>query len=253
MLVSVIMSSRGEKELKQSVESIMKQTYNKIELILINDGSKNKDIFDKLEDKYNNRIFVIHNKQKKGLTASLNIALKKSNGELIVRQDANAISKKNRIEEIVNYFKKNKNIDIIGSYAKISVNGKESIVRPPLNHDEIKKNLDTRNCLVHTSIAFRMKVYEKLRGYDERFVYAQDYDLYLRALQEGFKFGVIDKVLVIKDFGSKSTTIANRQKQLMYALAAQSFYLAKTKKYYKIIPHLTKLFLYPIIKIVRGY
>ena len=87
-LISVIMSeyNTDEKLLLRSIESIIKQTYKNIELILIDDCGINnvKKIVSKINDP---RIKVYKNKKNSGLVYSLNKAIKKANGEYIARMD----------------------------------------------------------------------------------------------------------------------------------------------------------------------
>ena len=92
-LVSVIMSTYNtdSEMLKESINSILNQTYKNIELIIVNDGS-NKDDLKVIKSFNDNRIRVVNNKVNEGLAISLNKAIDISNGIYIARMDSDDIS-----------------------------------------------------------------------------------------------------------------------------------------------------------------
>ena len=99
-LVSVIMSVyNAEKTLEHSVRSILSQTYENIEFLILDDFStdRTKEILKKL-DLENENIKLYQNNKNLGLTKSLNILIEKSKGKYIARQDADDTSSINRIE-----------------------------------------------------------------------------------------------------------------------------------------------------------
>ena len=89
ILISVVMSVyNGDKYLSDSIESILNQTYENFEFIIINDGSEDSsiDIINKYMN-YDKRIVLI-NRKNRGLAYSLNEGIAKSKGEYIARMDA---------------------------------------------------------------------------------------------------------------------------------------------------------------------
>ena len=114
--VSVIMSVyNGEDYLSNSIDSILEQSYQNYEFIIINDAS-NDSTLEKLKHKaaIDSRIKIINNQTNRGLTKSLIKAINNSSGDIIVRQDVDEISFYNRIETLLTYFK-NENISAVGS------------------------------------------------------------------------------------------------------------------------------------------
>ena len=98
-LVSVLMSCFNcENTVDDSIKSILNQTYNHIEFLIIDDGSTDNtyDVLSKFE-KTNKHIKVYRNSKNLGLTKSLNMLIDRSTGEYIARQDADDISSKDRI------------------------------------------------------------------------------------------------------------------------------------------------------------
>ena len=107
--VSVLMSVyNGSQYLRESVESILNQTFTNFEFIIINDCSTDKtgEILT-VSANQDNRITLINNEENIGLTRSLNKGLKIAKGEYIARQDADDISLPERLERQVESLDKN--------------------------------------------------------------------------------------------------------------------------------------------------
>ena len=104
-LVSVVMSVfNSEEYVSKAIESILNQTFNDFEFIIVNDGSVDgtPDILEKY-GKNDKRIKIITH-ENKGLTKCLNIGINNSSGKYIARQDADDFSYPERIENQVNAF-----------------------------------------------------------------------------------------------------------------------------------------------------
>ena len=156
--ISVLMSvNNGERYLKQSIDSIIHQTFNDFEFIIINDGSNDDSL--KIIKSYNdNRIKLINNKKRLGLTKSLNIGLKSCKSDIIARMDADDISKKDRFEKQYHYLLKNKDIAVLGGQViLIDQNDNELKQNPryPLSNQLIKWELFNEVPFCHPSIFIR--------------------------------------------------------------------------------------------------
>jgi len=192
--VSVLMPVyNGEAFLREAIESILNQTFSNFEFLIINDGST--DQTEHIINSYHDpRIVVIENPQNLGLTKSSNIGVQRARGEYVMRMDADDISLPVRIEKMVNYLDKNKEVGLIGSsYVEIDDNGKELMVTElPTDNESIQKELLSRNAFC--SEMFRRSCMEDVGGYREEIKYGEDYDLSLR-IAEKCKVGNINEVL----------------------------------------------------------
>ena len=122
-LISVIMSVRNSvSTIESSVNCILNQSYGNFEFIIIDDSSEDKtyEILKKYSLK-DDRIKLIRNKYQIGLTKSLNIAAKISKGEFIARQDGDDFSFNNRFQKQIEFFKKNKNHVMTGTWFNICI------------------------------------------------------------------------------------------------------------------------------------
>lgn len=212
-LISVIMSTYNEPEkwIRESVESILNQSYINIEFIIVCDNPKNKILIKLLEEykRKDSRITIILNEKNIGLTKSLNKAIIYSNGEYIARMDSDDIADKERLEKQIIYLNKNK-LDLIGAGVKCITENKELIAvlnKLPKENNTFKRKIRYNNCMPHPTWFGRKDVFSELNGY-RNIDYAEDYDFILRALHKGFRLGNINEVLL--DYRMRSTSISNK-------------------------------------------
>ena len=117
----------AEEYLHDSINSILNQTFTNFEFLIMNDFSD--DGSQKIIEKYSlldKRIRLFNNNINRGLTASLNELIKKSNSLLIARMDADDISHINRLDTQYKFMLKNQNVGVLGVVQILSIK-KESI------------------------------------------------------------------------------------------------------------------------------
>ena len=193
-LVSVLMSVRnGENTVEKSVHSILNQSYDNFEFLIVDDCSTDSTPTKlKILKKYDSRISIYTNSENIGLTKSLNKLIKNAKGELIARQDADDYSNPERIYTQVQYLFKN-NLDAITSRALIIGSNKKI---PGLSYYiPIKLMIKFKNPFVHGSLMIHKQVLDDIGLYDENFYFSQDYKLYLDLLSKGYSIKSINKTL----------------------------------------------------------
>ncbi len=185
-LVSVIIPIyNGEKYIEQTIESVLSQTYQTWELVIINDGSS--DNTEKLISKYtDNRIRYFRNDTNKGISFSLNKGLEESRGEYIARLDADDIALPSRFEKQVGFLTKNKDYVLCGSYFQtMNANGEIlKNVRFPDNNRDAQSYLLLHNCFCQSAIMMKSQIAKELK-YDLEFKIGEDYDLWHRISKLG--------------------------------------------------------------------
>ena len=190
--VSVIMSAfNAEKSIEKSVQSILDQTFEDFELLIVDDCST--DITSKILNRFSDeRIKLFKNKENIGLTKSLNFLINNSKTKFIVRQDADDYSHKRRIEEQYKILI-DQNIDFCVTRAQNIQNLKKI---PGLSYFlPYKAILKYKNPFIHGTLMIQKKVLLQIGMYDEEFVYAQDYKLFSDLIKSGAKGKKIYKVL----------------------------------------------------------
>jgi glycosyltransferase involved in cell wall biosynthesis len=214
--LSVLMTVyNAEKYLKYSVNSILKQTYKNWKLIIVDDGSTDRsiNIIKNFKDK---RIRLIKQKKHCGRTKSLNHGLKAIKSKYIAILDADDVSYKNRFNIQLNFLKKNKHIDVIGTWYEV-IDGKGKILKikkTTPNLKIVKRKMFYKNIFCHSSIMFRKKILKKVKNYPEKFIYMQDYAFILKAMKY-YKITLIPKVLVKNRMIKSSMTFSVPQKQIL--------------------------------------
>ena len=197
-LISVIMSTFNEtnEDLRCSIESILNQTYNNFELLIVDDNPNNSELANCLSGITDSRVRIIYNKENIGLVNSLNIALKVCKGQYIARMDADDISLKNRLQEQL-YFLEAGNYDMVGSSIEmIDENGyhiKNEYI--PNNSNILVHKLKIKNILPHPTWFCRKELYDDLNGY-RNVPGCEDYDFILRAIKARYKIGGVHTILL---------------------------------------------------------
>ncbi len=181
-LLSIVMSVyNSEESLSKAIESILKQSINDFEFILIDDGSTDESFaIMRAYSEKDNRIKIIRNKTNLGLTKSLNKAISLSKGEFIARQDADDFSLPNRLKYQLNFLKKHPNYAFCGTNGYWIQNMKEMIKL--FTFSEILKDLIADNCFLHSSVMIRTYIFQKFGKYNEKYTYSQDYELWSRLI-----------------------------------------------------------------------
>ena len=124
MKVSIIIPLyNAESTIEKCINSILKQSYKDIEIIIINDGSSDKslDVVKKISKK--DKRLVVIDKENEGVAKTRNLGIKKATGNYIMFVDNDDYIEKNYIEQFINSVEDND--IVIGGYKRIDENGKE--------------------------------------------------------------------------------------------------------------------------------
>lgn len=191
-LVSVILPNyNGAKYLKQSIESVLKQTYSNLELILIDDASTDdsSSIISGFSDE---RIRVIKMPENGQICKALNKGLEQAQGEYIGRIDSDDVWKQNKLEKQIEFMDKHKDIGACFSYVNLidekgnCANGRYEelykLFQPQFKTQKewIQFFVFSGNCLSHPSALIRKSVIDEVGNYNLAFVQGQDYELWMR-------------------------------------------------------------------------
>jgi len=219
--LSVIMSVfNGEKYVRETVESVLNQSFRDFEFIIVNDGSTDGtlEILRSFRDK---RIRII-NQENRGLTKSLNRGIGDSEGRYIGRIDCGDIALENKFEVQLNFLEKNKEIYGVGTWANLidEEGNMVGMLKYPTKYEEIRKVILRYNPFVHPSLMFKKEVFDEIGLYDESFEFAQDYDLMLRAVSR-FKIVNLPQVLLNYKISEKAISSRKMKKQEYFALKAR--------------------------------
>ncbi|MDD4955310.1 MAG: glycosyltransferase [Candidatus Omnitrophica bacterium] len=212
--VSVILPVYNcERYISQAIDSILNQTFQDFELIIVNDGSQDKTrrIIDSYKDA---RIIVVENEFNEGAVPSRNKAIALAKGEYIALQDADDKSLPEKFSKQVKVLDENSSIGAVGSYFVFSdMAGKESyIAAMPCDNKTIQERLPLEFIFCHCSIMFRAKIIKALGGYRKELFLSEDYDLLLR-VSEVSQIVNIPEVLYAYRLNHQSSSLTRRCEQ----------------------------------------
>ncbi|WP_051228065.1 glycosyltransferase family 2 protein [Gillisia sp. JM1] len=203
-LISIILPvHNGRKYLELAISSCLNQTYENLELIIVDDGSTDDSILIAEEFKSkDSRISIIKNKENLTLPVSLNIGHKNAKGNFITWTSDDNIFQKDAIKKLYLTLVK-KNVDIVYSDYLI-IDDEGELVR----HARLK---DIEYLLFYGVIGacflYKKEVYERNIGYNEKLFLVEDYDFWLRALKHSSYFRLENPVYYFYRYHPNSLTI----------------------------------------------
>jgi len=183
--------------INESIKSILNQTFEDFELLIVNDGSTDETvpIIKKFVDP---RIRLVHNDRNRGLVYTRNVALTAARGEYIAVLDSDDLATPNRLELQYNFFKQHPDVALCGGHGiVIDKHGdtlKDNRLNVPIGRDNIKMRLLFLNTYVNSTVMYRTAVFKALQGYQD-YAPAEDYDLFIR-IADQYPVDNLDQVLV---------------------------------------------------------
>ena len=220
--------------LSECLDSILNQKYQNFEVCLADDCSTKKETKDTLKEyeKKDKRIKVVYRKENGHISRTTNSALEIAKGEFIGLMDDDDVLTENCLYEMVAALNENKNLDFIYSDEdKLDMKGRrcEPHFKPDFSPDSILGG----NYFCHFEI-IRTSIIKKIGGFKHEYVGAQDFDLFLRVIDETTPDRIkhIPKILYHwrKVPGSTADTIENKE----YAILAGKKAVEETMKRRKI-------------------
>ncbi|MCI1525140.1 MAG: glycosyltransferase [Lactobacillus crispatus] len=232
-MLSILMSvyNEHENEIIESIDSILGQSFDDFECIIVLDNPKANDLRSLLIDYSNkdSRIKLVENKVNMGLAQSMNAGLKYCEGDYIVRMDADDLCHSKRLEILSNEIFKHRNVDVFYStFRTINESGRLLKESPavPLNNKILKSILKNyKNIICHPTVAVKKSSLEQVGGYSDLRV-VEDYELWLTMLRSGFIFCGINCSLVDVRLHRDSMTTSNYYKSYL----ALEFIKKRSKK-----------------------
>jgi len=183
--VTVLMSAyNAERYLGEAIESILKQTFQDFEFIVIDDGSTDGTAAILADYQRRDKRIQIYRQENQGLAAALNTGLDLAQGKYIARMDADDISLPQRLAKQVAFMETHPEVGVCGTWAR---NISDRLVRPwirrlPVTDAAIRCHLFFGSPMCHPTVILRRDLFTRtgLR-YDINYKYGQDYELWSRA------------------------------------------------------------------------
>ncbi len=188
--------------LKESVNSILNQTYRNFDFFICFDGPVAQGIDEFLNSIDDNRLKLFKLENNRGLAYALNYLLKlvinTPEYQFIARMDADDISMPERFEKQRNFLINNPKISCLGTgYEEINDSGEHMAYRKlPTDHNELRKLYFTRSPFAHPSVMYRTELVKIAGFYPTDTLLMEDNALWGNALFHGLKFSNIPEYLI---------------------------------------------------------
>ena len=211
--VTVLMSEYNtkENELRASIESILNQTYDNFELLIIDDCSdkKSTDIIESYKD---SRIKIIHNEKNLGLAQSLNKGIDLIDTDYIIRMDTDDIAKNDRIEKQMRFVEEHPQYSIVAGNANyFNEDGIYKTTKTVGEKD--KEDFIKGTPFIHPTMIIKSKDIKSIGGYPNC-RRGQDYAMAMEMYANGYKGYVMEDVLI--DY--RMNTAGYKKKKFKYRL-----------------------------------
>lgn len=193
--ISVIMSVyNGESFLRESIESIISQSFPNWEMLVCDDNSSDAswEILKHINDP---RIRIFRNEKNLGLTKNLNRLISLSRAPFIARMDADDVSHPERFQRQLDHLTANPKIWVLGAWCSVINEYGETIGEKRLPKSPSLSQMYKASPLVHPSVMISKRVFEKL-SYDETYRTTQDLKLWFDVVVAGGRIENLPEFLI---------------------------------------------------------
>jgi glycosyltransferase involved in cell wall biosynthesis len=193
--------------LKEAIDSVLAQTFNEYELIVVDDGSEDNTA--EILSGYNNKIQIIR-QPNQGVSAARNRGMVSSSGRFIALLDSDDLWLPEKLNEQLSFFRNHPDVMICQTEEIWIRNGKR--VNPCKHHKKLSGMIFEPSlslCLVSPSaVMFKRELIDMVGLFDENLPACEDYDLWLRVSLR-FPVYLIDEALIIKRGGHEDQLSRN--------------------------------------------
>lgn len=257
--VSVLMPiwNTRDDHLREAIESILNQTYEDFEFLILNDSPDNTALGDIVASYADERILYTVNEKNLGISRSRNRLLKAARGEYVAIFDHDDISEPERLQRQVEYLDANPEVGVLGVGMREYSSGK--IVIQPENDTEIRLGLMWGCMVSHSAAMVRRDLLER-HGicYEERFTPSEDYALWCRLIPHT-RFHNLPDVLFNYRVHASNTSKRMEEQMTVATYAVRAFAATDNPELYNEYlmraEHVTRVRLFgflPLLKIVRS-
>lgn len=218
-LVSVLIPVyNSEAYVKEAVDSILNQTYQNLEVIIINDGSSDGSL-EILENIQDLRVQLV-SRENRGLVQTLNEGIDLATGEFLVRMDSDDISTEDRIEKQLKYMLKNQEVVVCGCFYE-EFGARQVIIKNPTKYTTIERNLCWGPVVCHPSVMIKKSVFEDGLRFEDEFFTAEDYKLWVDVLEKGKIANIPEVLLKYRVHDGQITSDKNHKQKATHAKVSQ--------------------------------
>ncbi|HWV87236.1 MAG TPA: glycosyltransferase family 2 protein [Capillimicrobium sp.] len=219
MRVSVLIGAYDSAPtLRRAIDAILGQTVTDLELIVVDDGSSD-DSAAIARATGDPRVRVLEMGRNVGIARSLNAGIEAARAPIVAVQDADDHSEPHRLERQLEALRASPAVAVVGSRMReVDAEGRELAPRTSFAAGDVRPVLMRFNPIPNGCAAFRRDAVLAVGGYDARYRYATEYDLWLR-LAERWEVRTLDEVLATRVMGGTNVAARAERAQTREAIA----------------------------------
>lgn len=197
-----------------AIASIRNQSFADFEFVIVDDGSTDATASVAERHAAEDRRLRLIRLPHRGIVAASNAALAAARGHAVARMDGDDVAMPDRLALTHDCLERHPDVGVVGGAAEIidAAGRPLRVIRPPLEHEAIERILRTRNMMLHPTTLARRDLLVALGGYRAAFAYAEDTDLWLRAIERTRFLNLPDTLVQVRrHFGKVSFQRAEQQ------------------------------------------
>lgn len=207
--VSVIIPCYNQgHHIQETLDSVLKQTYRDVEVIIVNDGSDDGSTTSLLNQIDVPNVQILHT-ENQGLAAARNNGIRVAEGQMILPLDSDDLIAPEYVEQAVAILEENEDVGIVYCRAKLFGAVETEWALPPYSLKEML--LDN---VIFCSAMYRKSEWERVGGYDPGMIHGwEDYDFWLSLIEGGVKIYQIQETLFFYRVASDSMIRSKKRSQ----------------------------------------
>lgn len=222
--ISVLMAVYNEQDsIDESIQSILNQTLDAWELIIIDDCSNDKtpEILKKYAEQYPNKIYVYQNIINRGLSYSLNKGSKFCKYKYIARIDADDLCKPHRFQRQIDFLEAHEKIALVSGAIEYIDDFGVLLGRtyPITALAKIRKKiLRGSNVIVHPAVMMRAEAFRNCGGYCDGLPIIEDIHLWKKFLRRGYNLSILPEVMISYRISGKAISNYTKTQRKIYLM-----------------------------------
>jgi glycosyltransferase involved in cell wall biosynthesis len=239
LLSFIVLSYNYEKYIGQTIRSILEQTVQDFEIVIVDDASsdRSREVINAFDD---SRIRLLVNEKNLGGAGSYNRAVEAARGEWLVNLDADDWIVPEKSQRQLDAIENDPELDIVGTYCRVvDANGNQHPDHERLEpyfvqkHDlNVLDNWIGDNLLCRSSTMIRREAHLRIGLDDPTMIRAPDYELWTRALRHGCRFRIVPEQLTYYRLHARGVTFGDPRGtylELSYAMLKNFIPLAEDR------------------------
>jgi glycosyltransferase involved in cell wall biosynthesis len=201
--------------LERAARSMLAQTLTEIEVLVIDDGSHDQtsEIASRIAGA-DSRVRLIKLRDNVGIAHSLNLALEQARAPVVAVLDADDWSEPQRLELQLDVLDRLPDVAVVGCRMReVDERGRELAPRTRFAAGDVTDELMRFNPIPNTAAAFRRGAVRAVGGYDPRYRWATEYDLWLR-LAERYRLYTLDQTLATRQMSTRNVAATRERQQI---------------------------------------